>query len=179
MACGAAAILSLSEQLLPGRFANLAIVVFAVLVVAGVRYLGYVEFRVASQLTAKRVLFRMIDAEMKLQQLEAQLKLATDEHDAISLIRTACQEIGVENTFIVREGDEIQEILYTLPGSQVNLPIDSERTLILHGLPSTGQPLPIERLSVLVRGYFQQPAEARTAAEAILNYRYRGLRPVA
>ncbi|MFZ0592920.1 MAG: MraY family glycosyltransferase [Bryobacteraceae bacterium] len=180
-ACSIAAGLSLLQLSSHGLFGVLVILLFGSLVCFGIQHLGYIEFRVASRLLQKRVMFRMIDDEMKLQQLENRLAEA-DEDEALDLISKTCLDLGVENVFIAGRTDEVVNILLDLSASQVNLPIDSGRTLILHGLPPQDRPLPIERLSSLIRKHFQAPSKPLQPAAVLLDYTIKGersLRPLA
>jgi UDP-GlcNAc:undecaprenyl-phosphate GlcNAc-1-phosphate transferase len=152
--CAIAAGLSLIQQSLEGQFGSLAIVLFGILVCFGIQYLGYVEFRVAGRLLSKRVMFGIVDSEIKIQQLETQLAAVQEESEAFNLIRKACTDLGVETVFIAGHRDELIDILLASSESQINLPIDSYRTLVLHGLPED-RPLPIERLSSILRKHFQ------------------------
>jgi UDP-GlcNAc:undecaprenyl-phosphate/decaprenyl-phosphate GlcNAc-1-phosphate transferase len=170
-----AAGLSLLQQSSNGQLGALVILVFGSLVCIGIQHLGYVEFRVASRLLQKRVMFRMIDDEMKLQQLENRL-LASDEDQALDLIRKTCLDLGVENVFIVDRKDEVVDILFGFSASQVNLPIDSSRTLILHGLPPHDRPLPIERISTLVRKHCREQGKSLDPAAILLDYTVQGER---
>jgi UDP-GlcNAc:undecaprenyl-phosphate/decaprenyl-phosphate GlcNAc-1-phosphate transferase len=172
-ACAVAAGLSLALQSSHGQFGTLVVALFGSLVYLGIQHLGYVEFRAARRLLSKRVMFRMIDDEMKLQHLENQLSTA-DEDEALDLIRKTCLDLGVENVFIAGRTDEVIDVLLDLSASQVNLPIDSSRTLILHGLPPHDRPLPIERLSFLIRQYCQEPRESFQAAPILLDYSIEG-----
>jgi UDP-GlcNAc:undecaprenyl-phosphate GlcNAc-1-phosphate transferase len=180
-ACAVAAGLSLVLQSSHGQFSGVVVVLFGALVCLGIQYLGYIEFRVAGRLLSKRVMFRMIDDEMKLQQLEEQLS-TVGEDEALDLIRKACLDLGVENVFIAGRTDEVIDILLDLSASQVSLPIDSGRTMILHGLPPHDRPLPIERLASLIRKYCQEPRKSLQPAAILVDYAiegHRSLRPLA
>lgn len=160
--CAVAAALSLIQQSFEGQFGSLALVLFVILVCFGIQYLGYVEFRAAGRLLSKRVMFGIVDNEIKMQQLESQLAAIQEESEAFSLISKACTDLGVETVFITGHTDELADILLASPGSQINLPLNSYRTLILHGLPK-GRPLPIERLSSILRKHFQAGKLAKPA----------------
>jgi UDP-GlcNAc:undecaprenyl-phosphate GlcNAc-1-phosphate transferase len=166
--CVLAGALSLMQQSLGGQFATPAIVLFAILVCIGIHYLGYVEFRVAARLISKRVMFGIVDSEIKVQQLESQLAAATDESHAFELIRKTCTDLGVETVFVAGHRDELIDILLASSESQINLPLNSHRTLVLHGLPQN-QPLPVERLSSILRKHFQSGRIAKPAP--VFHYR--------
>ncbi|HXE14590.1 MAG TPA: MraY family glycosyltransferase [Bryobacteraceae bacterium] len=160
--CAVAAALSLLQQSFEGEFGSLAIVLFAILMCFGIQYLGYVEFRVAGRLLSKRVMFGIVDSEIKMQQLEAQLATTTEEAAAFGLIRKTCTDLGVETVFLAGHRDELIEILLASSESQINLPINANRTLVLHGLPQD-RPLPVERLSSILRKHFQSGRTAKPA----------------
>jgi UDP-GlcNAc:undecaprenyl-phosphate GlcNAc-1-phosphate transferase len=160
--CAVAAVLSLLQQSFEGEFGSLAIVLFAILVCFGIQYLGYVEFRIAGRLLSKRIIFGIVDSEIKMQQLETQLAVTVDESNAFDLIRKTCTDLGVENVFLAEQKDELIEILLASSGSQINLPINSHRTLALHGLPQD-RPLPVERLSSILRKQFQSGRTGKPA----------------
>jgi hypothetical protein len=117
----------------------------------------------------------MIDDEMKMEQLDTQLAGTIDDNEAINLVRKTCIDLGVKEVFIAGHADEMIDLLLDLSVSQVHLPIDSTRTLVLHGMPVQGRPLPIERLSALVRKHMGQPKRSEYPVPSVFDYSLREL----
>ena len=152
-ACFIAGAFSLSQQLLPLKFGPLAVLAFLIAVGVGVNYLGYLEFAVAGQIFSRKLMFRIIDDEIKIQQLDSALAECTTDRERHEAIGEACRGLGFKGAFVA--GKTPHDRLIDLSASHVSIAIDRERVLVLQELPGDGRPLPVDRLLSVIRIHLQ------------------------
>lgn len=110
--CGIAAAVSLIQDSVHDEFRGLIILLFCCAAWLGVQHLGYAEFGVAGKLVIRGAFRRMIDAQLRLDELERALPLAASLDDAWDRIVSVCRELGVLGIHF-RAGDRVFD---SLPG---------------------------------------------------------------
>ncbi len=92
-ACAVAAILSVVAQLSPHNFHVVGLVLAVVLVLAGIRYLDYVEFRAIGRLFSSARIRRRVSEEIYLRELEIELTQMQDLDDCWKLVQRTCADL--------------------------------------------------------------------------------------
>jgi UDP-GlcNAc:undecaprenyl-phosphate GlcNAc-1-phosphate transferase len=92
--CGVAAMISLLVSALHNQFSGLMVILFCAGAGIAVRQLGYGEFVMAGHMIFKGKFRRIIDAETRLLELEAELAKATDLHSCWETILRGSKEFG-------------------------------------------------------------------------------------
>jgi UDP-GlcNAc:undecaprenyl-phosphate GlcNAc-1-phosphate transferase len=157
-ACITAGIFSLSQHLLQFRFGPLVLVCFFITVGLAIKQLDYLEFSVAGQVLSRRLMFRIIEDEIKLQQLEQVLAACDTQQEKFQAIAEACSRFGFKNTFISGKSGLLPGRLLDLSIAHVSFPIDRDRVITLQEFSGDGRPLLMDRLSSIIRTHLQTGA---------------------
>jgi UDP-GlcNAc:undecaprenyl-phosphate GlcNAc-1-phosphate transferase len=159
--CIIAGAFSLSQQLLQSSFGGFVLFAFCISVIVAVNFLGYIEFAVARQIFSRKLMFRIIDDEIKIQQMDNALTECATEPERLEIISKTCRNLGFKNAFVIGAATQALDHLVDLSASQVGVAIDRERVLVLQEFPADGRPLLIDRLLSVIRTHLQQvPAPA-------------------
>jgi UDP-GlcNAc:undecaprenyl-phosphate GlcNAc-1-phosphate transferase len=148
-ACVIAAVLALAQQSLYRQLGVVVIVIFCLVVWAGVHYLGYMEFGFARRFFATGTLFRLIDDQIKLHVLEKSLPTARTEKEAFDQICRTCKDLGFTEVMIGQKNDEA-ELSRHRPGFHMSIPLGDDHVVLLGGLAGTGRPVALPQLVSLL-----------------------------
>jgi len=160
-ACLITGIFSLSQQLLHWNFGPIVLLGFLVSAGLAVNYLGYLEFAVAGQVLSRKLMFRIIEDEIKIHQLDNALTECETERERLEIVSKACRGLGFKEAFVTGKTTNGLDHMIDLSVSHVSLSIDRERVLVLQEFPGDGRPLPMDRLLSVIRTHLQQiPAPA-------------------
>ena len=155
-ACFITGIFSLSQQLLHWNFGPIVLLGFLASVGLAVNYLGYLEFAVAGQVLSRKLMFRIIEDEIKIHQLDSALTECGTERERLETISNACRGLGFSEAFVAGKSKSGLDHMIDLSVSHISISIDRERVLVLQEFPSDGRPLPMDRLLSVIRTHLQQ-----------------------
>jgi|SRR5579871_780271 len=92
--CAIAAALSLLQDLAHDRAGGVIIVLFCAVAWVGVQHLGYTEFGMARRLVTKGTLRGFIDVQVRLQELERELKACSSDEQITNTLVDASRQFG-------------------------------------------------------------------------------------
>lgn len=165
--CVIAGAFSLSQQLLQSSFGGFVLAAFLISVILAVNFLGYIEFAVARQILSRKLMFRMIDDEIKIQQMDNALTECATERERLEVIGKTCRNLGFKDAFVTGATTQALDYLVDLSASHVGVAIDRERVLVLQEFPTHGRPLLMDRLLSVIRTHLHQ-IPASSAREHLL-----------
>ncbi len=171
LASGIAAALSLLQSVANDQFGGLIIVLFCIVIWAGVRRLGYIEFDVAGRMVAQGVFRRMIQANLVLREFEQSLGQAATDQDCWAAVRDASRELGFARVELELDRTRWTEQLngQSQDGWQVRIPLGALGCASLIGsIGASGHPMTLGPfLELLQRRLLGRLEElARQAASA-------------
>lgn len=153
-ACFVTGSFALSHQLLHWNFGWLIIAVFLATAAVAVNRLNYVEFAVAGRILSRKLMFRVIEDEIKIQQLENALSVCKTENERVEAIGETCRSLGFKDAFVAGRAMQPNHLI-SIAATHVSIAIDRNRVLVLEELPSDGRALPIDKLLSVIRTHFQ------------------------
>jgi UDP-GlcNAc:undecaprenyl-phosphate/decaprenyl-phosphate GlcNAc-1-phosphate transferase len=168
-ACLITGIFSLSQQLLHWNFGPLVLLGFLISAGLAVNYLGYLEFAVAGQVLSRKLLFRIIEDEIKIHQLDSSLTECGTERERLETISKACRSLGFKEAFVASKSKNGLDHKIDLSVSHISISIDRERVLVLQEFPGDGRPLPMDRLLSVIRTHLQQIPPPGDREHLLLN----------
>ena len=142
---------------------------FLVSVGVAVNYLGYVEFAAAGQVLSRKLVFRIIENEIKIHQLDEMLTECATERERLEVIGKACVGLGFKDAFVTGKNKNVLDHLVDLSVAHVSISIDRERALVLQEFPGDGRPLPMDRLLAVIRTHLQQIPAPAAREHVLLN----------
>jgi len=92
--CALAATFSLLQNAVHDQYGTLIVVVFCAAAWIGIQHLGYSEFGIATRLVAKGALWRIVDEQVRLEQLQQALAGAQTTEQYWEAIRAGCRDFG-------------------------------------------------------------------------------------
>lgn len=106
-----------------------ALVLFGLLMLFGVRRLGYVEFSAAGRVWRRKVMRRAVRDEIYLHDLDVAISNATSTHEYWVLIREVCKYLEVDVVKAQLQGQRFEETFrgdHTNPSLRVEIPLGSQ-----------------------------------------------------
>ena len=173
--CGIAAAVSLLQDAVHDEFRGLIIVLFCCAAWLGVQHLGYAEFGVAGRLVLRGAFRRMIDAQLRMQELERTLWHTKETAEAWALIVSVARDLGVVGMHC-RIGDQVFSSKPKLDPSslwQVLVPLPEGEYLSLALDPSQEvQPVVLTSLPNIVKAFIL--TQPKPASEEFLQHASQG-----
>jgi hypothetical protein len=121
-----------------------------------VNHLRYLEFAVAGQVLSRKLMFRIIEDEIKIHQLDSALAECLIERQRLEAISKTCRDLGFKEAFVAGRVRNTLEHILDLSAEPISIPIDGDRVLVLHDMPRDGRPLPMDRLISVIRTHLEQ-----------------------
>ncbi len=113
-ACGIAAILSLLQSSLSHHAGGFIILLFCVLSFLGIKRLGYIEFRTATQILRSNRILKMVQEEVSLETVRHSLSQAATARDYWKIARLACRKMGFSSVHLTLGNESFEEVFETL-----------------------------------------------------------------
>lgn len=168
-ACITTGAFSLMQHLFHWHLGAVIALGFVVAVGFAVNHLGYLEFAVAGQVFSQKLVFRIIEDEIKIHQLDSTLTECLTERQRLEAISKTCRDLGFKEAFITGRISNAIDHRLDLSVEQISIPLDRDRVLVLHDMPRDGRPLPMNRLISVIRTHLQQIPVPAEAPSLVLN----------
>jgi UDP-GlcNAc:undecaprenyl-phosphate GlcNAc-1-phosphate transferase len=155
-ACITTGAFSLAQHFFHRKLGALVTLGFVIAVGFAVNHLRYLEFAVAGQVLSRKLMFRIIEDEIKIHQLDSALAECLIERQRLEAISKTCRDLGFKEAFVAGRVRNTLEHILDLSAEPISIPIDGDRVLVLHDMPRDGRPLPMDRLISVIRTHLEQ-----------------------
>lgn len=164
--CGVAAVLSLLQALVGNRYvAAMAGAVFLLAALAGVHYLGYVEFTIAGRFLHLRAFRRLVGGQLALENLARQFAAAATIEDCWDVIRREYANLGFRGAHLEVAGTVYRQWPAGIAGEEfwtIRIPLAEDAFLELaRGFRSDDMPSAVAQVADLLRAILRARLDER------------------
>jgi UDP-GlcNAc:undecaprenyl-phosphate GlcNAc-1-phosphate transferase len=171
--CGIAAVLSLLHRIAAAEYSAVAVLVFCGIAWMMVRRLGYVEFDIAGKLVFRGTMFRMVDDEVRLQQLRDALLCSDSVSECVQAFSTTCRDLGFAGVRLSVAGTTHEEAYQTSAQAwQVRIPVVGGYVNLSGTRGAEGRPLPLDAIAQLVQNTLARKLHNQDAPAEITHRRH-------